>query len=178
MKLRIIATAFLAAVVLTGCSLMGLSGSYSLSGASIPANASTFSVAYIPNNTPEFATLSNSLTEGLRDRLTRQTRLSQVPDSGDLSFEGEITSVTDAPTSISASTDGRNDGQAAQNRVTVTVRIRFTNTLQPELNVDQSFSAYYDYNTGSMRSTIESQLIEEVVTTLVDNIFNAALAQW
>jgi hypothetical protein len=160
---------------------VGLNGTYSFTGASIPDAATTFSVAYIPNNTADFATLSNELTEALRERFMNQTRLSQVPEGGDLAFEGEITLVTEAPSAIGASTTGSNGAAAAtSNRVTVTVQILFTNIVQPELSFEnrQTFTAYYDYDTVNPRSAVENDLVEEVVTTLVDNIFNAAVAQW
>jgi hypothetical protein len=154
---------------------MGLSGKYSLSGASIPANAQTFSVAYIPNNAANVAvTLSNDLTEALRDRFVRQTRLTQVPEGGDLAFEGEIMSDVEAPASISAESEG-----AQTNRVTITVQIRFTNAIDPTADFSQSFSAFAEFNAQqSTRQEVESALLEEIVTTLVDNIFNASVAQW
>ena len=169
--------------LLHSCFIFGLSGGYSFTGASIPANAQTFSVAYIPNNAANVsATLSNALTEGLRDRFSRQTRLTMIPEQGDLAFEGEIISDVEEATAIgAASSDGRQDAQAAMNRVTVTVRIRFTNALQPELSFEEgkTFSAYSDFDAVRFtRQQVESTLIEEIVTTLVDNIFNAAVAQW
>lgn len=165
----------------SSCFIFGLKGGYSFTGASIPANAKTFSVAYIPNNTADFPTLSNALTEGLRDRFTRQTRLSQVPENGDLAFEGEITIVKDEPSAIGAGAGvGGMDAGATSNRVTVTVQILFTNVLQPELSFEnrQTFSAYVDYPTTAIRSTLESGMVDELVTALVDNIFNASVAQW
>jgi hypothetical protein len=169
------------AAVVNGCSLFGLKGGYSFTGASIPPGATTFSVAYIPNNTADFATLSNDLTEALRDRFIRQTRLNQVPEEGDLAFEGEITMVTDVPSAIgAASADGRMDAGAETMRVTVTVSIMFTNVLQPELSFPnrQTFSAYADYDATQPRSAVESALLGEIVEALVDNIFNASVAQW
>ncbi len=168
--------------MLTGCFIFGFKGGYTFTGASIPPGATTFSVAFIPNNSTDvMVSLSNELTEGLRDRFSRQTRLNQVPEGGDLAFEGEIISTVEAPIAIgAASTDGRPEG-ATMNRVTVTVRIRFTNVLQPELSFDQgqTFSAYEDFDSVMFtRSDVEGQLTQSLVETLVENIFNAAVAQW
>lgn len=166
---------------LTGCGfiapLFGLNGGYSFTGANIPAAATTFSVAYIPNNTAEFPTLANALTEGLRDRFIRQTRLSQVPEGGDLAFEGDITMAVEAPAAIGAS-DGQTDAGSITNRMTVTVQILFTNVLQPELSFPnrQTFTAYVDYPVTA-RPGADNALVDELVTTLVENIFNAAVAQ-
>ncbi len=167
---------------LTGCSyiasVFGLSGTYSFSGASIPDAATTFSVAYIANNTPEFPTLATALTEGLRDRFIRQTRLSMVPEGGHLAFEGDIVTAVEAPATIEAAGNGQDAG-ATRNRMTITVQMMFTNEVQPELSFTnrQSFSAYVDYDINS-RPGADNQLVEELVETLVENIFNAAVAQW
>ncbi len=167
---------------LSGCSyiasVFGLSGTYSFSGASIPDAASTFSVAYIANNTPEFPTLATALTEGLRDRFIRQTRLSMVPEGGDLAFEGDIVTAVEAPATIEASNNGQDAG-STRNRMTITVQMMFTNEVQPDLSFAnrQSFSAYVDYDVTS-RPGADNQLVEELVETLVENIFNAAVAQW
>ena len=76
------------------CNSCGYKVTYNLSGGSIPPEAKTFSVAYFPNNAPMVApTLSNALTEGLRDKFSRQTRLQQVDEGGDFAFEGEIVPI-------------------------------------------------------------------------------------
>ena len=109
----------LAAVVATGCTVK-----YSLSGASIPPDAKTFSVAYFPNNAAMVTpTLSSTLTDALVDKFSRSTRLLQVPEGGDFAFEGEIVGYTSTTASVSS-----ND-YALQNRLTVTVRVRFTNVI-------------------------------------------------
>ena len=92
----------LCAVLLTGC---GVAIKYSLSGASIPPDAKTFSVAYFPNNaTMVSPILSSTLTEALVDIFTRRTRLTQVDEGGDFAFEGEITNYMSATSSVSRST--------------------------------------------------------------------------
>ena len=87
MKIKFAVTA-LCAALLTGC---GVAIKYSLSGASIPPDARTFSVAYFPNNATMVAPiLSSTLTDALVDVFTRRTRLMQVEEGGDFAFEGEI----------------------------------------------------------------------------------------
>jgi hypothetical protein len=159
--------------------LFGLSGKYSFTGASIPDAANTFSIAYIPNNAAGLPSLSTALSEGLRERFVRQTRLEQVPEGGDLAFEGDIISIVEAPVAIGAA-EGNQDAGATTNRVTVTVQILFTNVIQPEWSFEsrQSFDAYYDYPTSQMLTTIEDQAVQELVDILVEDIFNAAVAQW
>lgn len=150
---------------------------YSFTGAQIPAAANTFSVAYFPNNAMYISpTLANALTEGLRDRMMRQTRLNQVSENGDLSFEGEITNDVEAPASITAD----DNAPAAMNRVTVTVTIRFNNIHSPEWSFTngKTFTAFAEYAASSPRLSVEDQLVTEIVEKLVDQIFNASVANW
>lgn len=146
---------------------------YSLSGASIPPDAKTVSISYFPNNAAMVAPiLSSTLTDALQDRFARQTRLIQVREGGDLNFEGEITNYTSTPESISG------DEIAVTNRLTITVRVRFTNALQPQYNYDKQFSQFAPYNTNKMLQEVEPSLIPEIVDMLVEDIFNAAVSNW
>jgi hypothetical protein len=148
-------------------------GCYSFTGASIPVAAKTFSVAYFPNNAAMVApTLSNALTEALKDRFTRQTRLTQVTEEGDFAIEGEIIRYETTPTSVSA------DEYALQNRLTITVQVRFNNAVEPQWNFNKSFSAFADYDANQLLQEVEGALIEEIVEILVDNIFNATASNW
>lgn len=163
--------AALAAIVLYGCTV-----SYSFSGASIHPDAKTVSIAYFPNNAPMVAPLlSPTFTDALQDRFQKQTKLSQVRENGDLSFEGEIVGYTSTPSAI-----GSSEGQegAVKNRLTITVRVRFANALEPQWNFERNFSAYLDYDSSSLLSDVEGSLIPEIVDMLIDDIFNAAVANW
>lgn len=158
------------AAVMNGCIIK-----YSFTGASIPQAAQTFSVAYFPNNAAMVApTLSNTLTEALKDRFSRQTRLTQVPEEGDFALEGEITRYETAPTSVSA------DEYALMNRLTITVQVRFNNVIEPQWSFQngRAFSAFADYDANQLLQDVEGPLIEEIVETLVDNIFNACASNW
>ncbi len=152
----------------TGCKIK-----YSFTGASIAPDVKTVSIAYFPNNAAMVAPiLSTTLTDALTDRFMRQTRLIQVRENGDMNFEGEITNYTSAAASISA------DEVAVMNRLTISVRVRFTNRIQPEFNYQKTFSAYQDYNSSRLLTEVESTLIPEIVDMLVEDIFNAAVSNW
>ena len=174
-KILVMVVVLGAVASLNSCTIRmgGFQMGYSFTGANIPANAQTFSVGYFRNDAAMVApTLSNVLTEGLKDRLMRQTRLSQVAEGGDIAFEGEIVDYMTAPASVSA------DEYALMNRLTITVQVRFTNIYDSQWDFAKSFSAYADYDANRMLSEVEAGLIEEIVTTLVDNIFNASVANW
>ena len=132
----------LCAVPLTGC---GVAIKYSLSGASIPPDAKTFSVAYFPYNaTMVSPILSSTLTEALVDIFTRRTRLTQVDEGGDFAFEGEITNYTSTTSSVSS------DEYALLNRLTITVKVRFTNALDESMSFNRTFTAFEDYESTQL----------------------------
>lgn len=163
-----------AVLVAALCLLVGCKVSYSLSGASIPANAQTVSIAYFPNNATLVApSLSSTLTQALQDRFLSQTRLALVPENGDLAFEGAITNYVVSPTSV------QSDEMAAQNRLTVTVKVSYTNRIDPTFNfTDKSFSAFLEYDATMDLSSAEAALIPELVEMLVEDIFNASVSNW
>lgn len=146
---------------------------YAFSGASIAPDVKTASVLYFNNMAPLVATiLSPTLTDQLTQKIQRETRLELVREDGDVNFEGEIINYYSAPSAISG------DEYAMKNRLTITVKVRFTNKKQPSLSYDKTFSAYEDYDTNEMLVSIEGQLIPQIVEKLVDNIFNDALSNW
>ena len=149
-----------AAICIAACALTGCKVTYSLSGASIPANAKTVSIPYFPNN----ATLVSPTLSS--------TKLELVPENGDLAFEGEITSYTVQPVAVTS-----ND-MAAMNRLTITVKVKFTNRIDPTFDFNRSFSAFQEYPSSNDLSSVEGTLIPELVTQLVDDIFNAAVSNW
>ena len=160
----------LCAVLLTGC---GVAIKYSLSGASIPPDAKTFSVAYFPNNaTMVSPILSSTLTEALVDIFTRRTRLTQVDEGGDFAFEGEITNYTTTTSSVSS------DEYALLNRLTITVKVRFTNALDESMSFNRTFTAFEDYESTQLLTEVEGTLIPLIVDKLVTDIFQASASNW
>ena len=160
----------LCAVLLTGC---GVAIKYSLSGASIPPDAKTFSVAYFPNNaTMVSPILSSTLTEALVDIFTRRTRLTQVDEGGDFAFEGEITNYTSTTSSVSS------DEYALLNRLTITVKVRFTNALDESMSFNRTFTAFEDYESTQLLTEVEGTLIPLIVEKLVTDIFQASASNW
>lgn len=170
-KLTKIFTILTMAFIVCAC---GYKVTYNLSGGSIPPQAQTFSVAYFPNNAPMVApTLSNALTEGLRDKFSRQTRLQQVDEGGDFAFEGEITNYTSNTSSVSSG------DYALQNRLTITVKVNFQNAIDQTTSFNnKTFSSYADYDASQLLIDVQDQLIEEIVEALVNDIYMAAAGNW
>lgn len=168
MIIRRLILAAAAASLLTACKV-----TYSLSGASIPAEAKTFSVAYFPNNAPMVAPiLSSTLTDELTQKFASQTRLVQVPEGGDFAFEGEIVGYTSTTSSVSSG------DYALQNRLTITVKVKFTNAIDDKMSFNRTFSAYSDYDSTRLLTEVEGELITEIVSQLVTDIFQAAASNW
>ena len=164
----IITTLLCAATMLVGCTVK-----YSFSGASIPLEAKTVSIAYFPNNAPMVApTLSSALTDALQDQVARQTKLQPVPTGGDLAFEGEITNYTSTPAAITA------NETAAMNRLTITEKVKFTNIYEPQFDYNKSFSSFVEYDANQLLQDVQDSLITDIVELLVQDIFNAAVANW
>lgn len=148
-------------------------GGYSFTGASIPPDAKTISIQNFPN----YASLVNPqlsqvLTDGLRNAFSSQTSLNLIDYDGDLDIKGEITNYTMQPTAITG-----ND-QAAMNRLTITIKVIFVNTKDPNANFEQSFSRYKEFSAQMNFSSVESSLVEEIVNELIDDVFNKAVVNW
>lgn len=172
--ISLFAIAIITTVSLCVTSSCGYKVTYNLSGGSIPPEAKTFSVAYFPNNAPMVApTLSNVLTEGLRDKFSRQTRLQQVEEGGDFAFEGEITNYSSTTASVSSG------DYALQNRLTITVKVSFQNAVDQTTSFNaKTFSSYADYDASQLLVDVQDQLIEEIVEDLVNDIYMAAAGNW
>ncbi len=146
---------------------------YSLSGASISPDTKTVSVAYIENNAALVnPTLSQTLTESLKDRIVSQTGLQLIRTSADLDFEGTIIDYSIKPLAI------QGNEFAAQNRLTISVKIRFSNNKDESKNFEQVFTRYADYPGTQTLSTVEADLIKTINTQLIDDIFNKAFVNW
>ncbi|MCU0370358.1 MAG: LPS assembly lipoprotein LptE [Bacteroidales bacterium] len=148
-------------------------GVYSFTGASIPPEAKTISITYFVNNA-QFVepTLSQSLTDALRDRFLAQTDLDFVNEEGDLQIEGTITDYSTRPVAI------QGDETAALNRLSVTVKVKYTNTIDPSKDFDAPFTRYEDYSSSQDLSAVKDQLITVINEYLVDDIFNKAVVNW
>ncbi|MDF1560182.1 MAG: LptE family protein [Bacteroidales bacterium] len=151
----------------------GIKVTYSFTGASIPPEAKTISVAPFQNRASLVQPgLNQVLTDALIDQCRAQTNLDMVSAGGELSFEGDITDYKTQPLTVSG------NEQAASNRFSITVRVRYVNSFDQELSYDQSFTRYQDYNSALDLSAVEASLTEEIVKMLVEDIFNRAFVNW
>lgn len=158
------------AIILTfqGC------GVYSFTGASISPEIKTISIQRFPNNAQLVEpTLSEKITVALKDKFMSQTNLTLVDRGGDLRIDGSITGYGTSPVAIQA------NQTAAKNRLTITVRVNYTNTFDESKDfINTNFSRYQDYPSNQNLADVQTALIDEIVEMLVDDIFNKAVVNW
>ncbi len=171
-KIKIYALLMLS-TLFVGC---GFTVGYTLSGASIPPDAKTFSVAYFPNNATMVAPiLSSELTDALKSMYLSRTSLQEVTEGGDFAFEGEITNYTSTTASVTA---GSENDFGALNRLTITVRVRFANRIDEAASFSKTYSAFEDYPSASLLTEVESDLIPAIVDQIVTDIFQDSASNW
>jgi len=146
---------------------------YSFSGASISTDVKTISIQYFQNRASLVQPgLSQYLTDALIDKCKAQTNLGFINGIGDVNFEGEITDYNTRPLTVAA------DAQAATNRFTISVKVKFTNAMEPDNSFEQSFSRYEDYDSNRNLSEVEKELSDKIIELLVEDIFNRAFVNW
>ncbi len=162
-------------VVIALCTLLSAcSANYSLSGASIPDYAKTFSVQYFKNSAQLApATVPQAFSDALRNYIASHSRLSLTTE-GDLDFSGSISNYTIAPVTVSASAPA----QSATTRLTITVDITYTDKKDPKKCFNSSFSRYADFPSSQSISAVQDQLITTINNLLVQDIFDKAFNNW
>jgi len=161
-------TLLFAAILTSGCKIK-----YGFTGAVPMVGVKTFSVDYFPNRARLVnPNLSQQLTDGLQEKLIRQTAYSQISENGDLEFSGQITEYEVRPMNI------QEGDLAAQNRLTVGIKVKFTNNKDHGMDWEKTFSAYEDFDSNQSLSDAEETLVAEIIKKLTDDIFNASIANW
>lgn len=157
------------AIGITSCAI-----SYKLNGASIDYETTkTISFEYIPIKAAMvYPPLAVTFNDELQAKYANQTKLEQVKTNGDLQLSGAITGYSLAPQAV------KQDAYAAETRLTIKVKIKFINKANKSDNFDKEFSAYRDFDATQMITDVQDGLCEEMVKELVEQIFNATVANW
>ena len=160
-------------IIVSVAALVGCTIKYSFTGASIPPDAKTVFVADFRNVAPLVnPSLANDITEALKDKFVGQTSLKLGDENADLYFEGSITAYGTQPVAI------KTGDVASQNRLTITVKVKFVNNKDKSANFDTSFSRYEDYDSQYNLTEVEDQLVKTIIESLVDDIFTKAVVNW
>lgn len=159
----------LAIVVVTACTV-----SYKFTGTNIDyTKTKTISLDKFPIRanyvwSPMESMFYNTIT----DAFAQKTKLSVIKRNGDLQLSGEIVEYSQTNKSISS------DGYSAQVQLKITVNVRFVNTVRHEEDFEQRFSATADYDSSQQLTAVQEQLVQEMIDDIVDQIFNATVANW
>ena len=159
-------------LMLSGC------GVYSFNGTNIDPTIRTISIATIQNNSPTGPSfLTQRFTEDLKDYFQRNTTLKQVPRDGDLQFEGNIVAYDFAPATVQQVNGVE---QAGTNRLTIQVKIRFTNTKDDKQSFEQVFQNFDDYQANRNIATINNDptAVRSTTDKIITDIFNKSVANW
>lgn len=152
--------------------LVSCSASYSFTGTST-GDAKTISIQTVTNRAPLTPpTYTQSFTEGLKENFLRQTNLDLVKSEGDLQITGFIQRYTSAPIATTG------DETTSQNRLTVSVQIKFVNRLDPSQNFDRAFTRFEDYSSAASLSSIQDQLLSSITEQLAQDIIQASIGNW
>ena len=145
---------------------------FNMSGATF-GNAKTCQVSYFENRADIVnPRLSAQITDALKDKIQSSSSLRLVNSNADVMFEGEITGYAIQPQQITAA------GRPAEDRLTVTVKVKFTNVLDSEKDYDKSFSRFQQGTTGTITGSVEDKLVESILEELMEDIYNEAFATW
>lgn len=155
-------------IILPACKIR-----YAMNQYTIPPSMETYSVQYFPNRAPIIeTTLSQRFSDALKDKIEAQTPLRLVNGVGHGHFEGEIKDYSTRPVNITG------NETAAQNRLTIKIRVKYNNEIDPKWNFDKTFSRYEDYDSNKSLDEVADQLIDEIIELILEDIFNAAFVNW
>ena len=152
-------------------------GAYNFSGADI-GTAQSFQVNFFQNyadQTPGSTFvpgLDRDFTLALQDMINNLTSLSLTGSNGDLLYEGEIVEYKVIPMTATA------DQRTAQNRLTMSVNVRFFNNTKDDADFERRFSFFYDFDAAAALTSVQAQAHEELFERLTQDIFNASLGNW
>ncbi|MEI6138744.1 MAG: LptE family protein [Mariniphaga sp.] len=159
-------------VIVSACKI-----GYSFTGASISPDVKSVFIDFFTNRARVVnPMLSQTFTEKMKDKFVNETGLTMEREQGDLEFSGEITGYEVRPLSIQQSDQGRDF--ASMNRLTVTVKVVFTNNKDHEQDFNTSFSAYYDWESSRSLNEVENDAVDVIVEQLIEDIFNKSVANW
>ena len=156
--------------IITACSFKG----YKFNGASIDyTQTKTIQIAEFQNRSSYvWGPMASMFNNRLRDQFADHTKLIQVKRNGDLRLEGEITQYSQRNKSISS------EGHSAQTELSITVYVRFTNTKKHSEDFERQFTASATYETTQSLNAVQEELVTQMIKDIVDQIFNATVANW
>jgi len=167
--LMAVSCSLLISLLLSACAI-----SYKFNGASIDYSTThSISIADFPNMAAlVYAPLSQNLSEGIRDLFARQTRLEILRKGGQLEIEGEITNYAINAMAIAA------DSYASETKLTITVKVRFTNNINPNESFEKTYTAFQTFDSNKLLTDVQEELCSTMITEIAESIYNDTVAKW
>jgi hypothetical protein len=167
MKLKIKIITILTLFLLVSCNVK-----YNFTGTG-KINAKTFQVNYFQNNAEIVEVgVERTFTQKLQNTIQNQTNLDLVPSGGDLLYEGEIVEYRITPMASNA------NQQSSQNRMTITINVRYSSKNSEDDNFEKRFSFFHDYDANLLPSAVLNEALEIIYERITQDIFNESLAKW
>ena len=154
---------------ITSCSV-----SYKFNGSNIDyTKTKTIQIAEFPiRSSYVWGPMGPMFNNALKDKFRTRTKLTQVKRNGDLIIEGEIIKYDQRNKSVSA------EGYSAQTELSITVNVRFTNNVNHNEDFEQQFTAQQSYDTTQSLTSVQDELVGQMIKDICDQIFNATVANW
>ena len=155
--------------IVSACSV-----SYKFNGASIDyTKTKSIQIADFPiRSAYVWGPMGPLFNNELKDMFASHTRLAQVRRNGDLKLEGEIIRYDQRNKSVSS------EGYSAQTELSMTVNVRFTNNVNHNEDFEQQFTAQQSYDTTQSLTSVQDELVGQMIKDICDQIFNATVANW
>ena len=155
-------------VLLASCSFKG----YKFNGASVDySKTKTIQIADFPiRSSYVWGPMGPLFNNRLKDQFADHTKLIQVKRNGDMKIEGEITQYTQRNKAVTS------EGTSAQTELSMTVNVRFTNTKNHAEDFEKQFTATSSYETTRSLNSVQEELVMQMTKDLLDQIFNATVA--
>lgn len=155
-------------------------GCYNFTGASLTHGEQTVQINTFINSTAYNPDLAQQFSLDIQNRFLQRTTLKGTKQNPDMLIEGEITGYTISPTTISSGVPGANTNivQAAQNKLTITVKVHYENNKFPEASFDRTYSDEASFSSDLDVSQIESTQVKIVNERIINKIFNDIVANW
>ena len=179
-KLQTKKTHFILNLILGTFSLGLFTACYSFTGSSLSPETKTIEIRDFPNNAPLMnASLSQEFSIAIQNRFLQRTTLKGTKDKPDILIEGEITDYSITPTTISTAVNAPGGNiQAAQNKLTIAVKVHYENKVEPNKSFDRTFSDEAVFSSDLDINSIETSQVKVVNERIINKIFNDIVANW
>ena len=160
--------------------LFFLQNCYSFTGSSLSPETKTIQIKDFPNNAALMnPNLAQQFSTDIQNRFLQRTTLKGAAENPDILIEGEITDYSITPTTISSAVNGPGGNiQAAQNKLTITVKVHYENKIEPDKSFDRSYSDEAVFSSDLDINAIEASQVKVVNERIINKIFNDIVANW